>query len=674
MKQIPRKSVDLRFVSLLFVFIIGFGRATAQNAVAQADTLSIGTIQGPGDASPYRSDRVSFRGIVTGIQEDQNTRGAIYYTAFVQDLLGSEDGDPATSDGIAVFFGRNRPQMPVGAIVTISGEVTEFYGFTEIDDDDLRVTIERNDGVLPEAVIIDPPADLDEQHAYFEPLEGMRVRLDGPARVVGPTHEGCGFAVVAATDPPEPVMRRAIGDPTGRVIPVLYPTDVDCSDMVPLKTGDLIDELEGILIYNFDEFKILMESSRDLAVTESDFVPVVPMPELATLQLSTVTINTNDWFDSESLTGNPDEPVLPPEVLTVKETKLARALTELLHCPTLVAIQEVEHAALLDNLAAMMAPACGFTYTVSHAESADARGIDNGLLTDQRRVTVHSVAPQQVCSPVPTDHEDASIECDAGGYVLFDRPPLQVDMTIDGRHVVAFVNHFKSKREGEDVTALERLAQARFQNALVADWLAEEPDLPILVMGDLNDYELSAPLRTLTDPAPDGQLVNALAAIPDKERYSYVFGGVSGLLDQVLVSPPLATSIQATGILHINADYPSAWTEEINPESPPYRFSDHDIPWIIWRLVEPLEPTLTPPATATDAPAEPTAATDAPTPTIVPPAVAEVMTPLPVLTVPPPGPVSPMPTPAPQRPLWPWLLGAIVVAAIGAIVLLRHRS
>ncbi len=83
-----------------------------------------------------------------------------------------------------------------------------------------------------------------------------------------------------------------------------------------------------------------------------------------------MTINANDWFDTESLTGNEIEPVLSPEVLAAKETKLARAVTELLHCPTLVAIQEVENAALLENLAAMLEPACGFLYDRSATSRA----------------------------------------------------------------------------------------------------------------------------------------------------------------------------------------------------------------------------------------------------------------------------------------------------------------
>ncbi len=48
----------------------------------------IGEIQGDGEYSPYVNQIVEFRGLVTGIQADQNTAGTTYYTIFVQDLPG----------------------------------------------------------------------------------------------------------------------------------------------------------------------------------------------------------------------------------------------------------------------------------------------------------------------------------------------------------------------------------------------------------------------------------------------------------------------------------------------------------------------------------------------------------------------------------------------------------
>ena len=78
--------------------------------------------------------RVVFRGVVTTILADQNAAGTTYYTVFVQDAAGQEDGDSATSDGVALFSGRQRPRVRPGDQLRVSGRVTEFYGLTEIDD------------------------------------------------------------------------------------------------------------------------------------------------------------------------------------------------------------------------------------------------------------------------------------------------------------------------------------------------------------------------------------------------------------------------------------------------------------------------------------------------------------------------------------------------------------
>lgn len=104
--------------------------------------MLIGTIQGQTDVSAYTNQHVSFRAIVSGVLEDQNEQGLIYYSIFAQDLPGFDDNNPLTSDGIAIFTGRIKPEVIPGDVVTITGKVTEFFGLTEIDDDDLSITIE----------------------------------------------------------------------------------------------------------------------------------------------------------------------------------------------------------------------------------------------------------------------------------------------------------------------------------------------------------------------------------------------------------------------------------------------------------------------------------------------------------------------------------------------------
>ena len=67
--------------------------------------LPIGAVQGNGPISPFENEMVTIRGVVTGIYEDRNANGITFYTAFMQDEVGQEDGDSMTSDGIGFVFG-----------------------------------------------------------------------------------------------------------------------------------------------------------------------------------------------------------------------------------------------------------------------------------------------------------------------------------------------------------------------------------------------------------------------------------------------------------------------------------------------------------------------------------------------------------------------------------------
>ncbi len=574
------------------------------NAQAQPALLPIGAIQGMGDVSPYLNRFVNFRGVVVGRYEDVNTRGDVYYTLFVQDIPGAGDGDPATSDGIAVFLGRQpRPDISLGAVVTVGGKVTEFYGLTEIDDKGLVVTIEEPTGSLPPPVFIDPPADMVEMAAYFEALEGMRVAYEGGVLVAGPTHEGCGFAVIAeaAAAAELPAIRRADDDPVGRVVPVLYPGDLSCDDIPQVKTGDRITGLAGALTYNFDQFKIIFDAPAKLVV---ELVPSPSLPELPETgpeQIVVASINAENYFDTTRDTDEEGEPVLTDDELAARQAKLAHLIADALECPTLIGLQEVEHEALLRELSAALEAPCGFAYQISHLESPDARGIDNALLSDPRRVRVDAVSLRQVCSPVPTEIDDLSVVCAPGDEPLFGRPPLQIDALIDGTPFTLFVNHFKSKRGGEIETGLERIRQAVVLNGLAAELLAVDPAARIIALGDFNDTDRSPVLALLADSAQGGVFANALAFVPQAARYSYNFGGVSELIDEILVSPSLVGEVAWATVVHVNTDYPVGWRLDTSPERLPFRASDHDVPLVYlgqWPPTPVPEPTArTTPAT-----------------------------------------------------------------------------
>ena len=644
------------------LLLLGLGWLLA----AQAPALTIGAIQGDAAESPYLNRFVTFHGVVVGRYEDQNTRGDVYYTLFVQSLPGESDGDPATSDAVAVFLGRApRPDVALGDVVRVGGKVTEFYGLTEIDDRGLTLTVETG-GPLPAPVALDPPAGIAAAATYFEAQEGMRAAFPTEVVVAGPTHEGCGFAVVDEAAAAElPILRRADDDPTGRAVPVLYPSDLDCAAIPQLMTGDRLRGLAGALTYNFDQFKIVIDGVAGLEIDQPGPPATLPaLPELAATQISVATLNAEDTFDTSRDTAEDGEPVLTADELAARQAKFVDLIAQTLRCPTLLALQEVEHEALLLDLAAALAEPCGFTYTVSHRETPDARGIDNALLSDPRRVRIEDVALRQTCSPAPTAIADPSIACPAGQQPLFGRPPLQVEARLDSQPLILYVNHFKSKRDGEIDTDLERIQQAVYLNGLAAERLAADPRARLIALGDFNDTELSPALALLTDPAQGGRFVHALRAIPAGQRYSYNFGGVSELIDAILLSPALAEEMSGATIVHSNTDFPAGWRLDTSAERLGYRASDHDAAVVILGRA-PATPT--PPPTPT-APA-PTAT---PAATIVPATLAATAAPTSAPIATPATPVASTAPPAPGHGRA-WALGLAAVALVVAGGLLARR-
>jgi uncharacterized protein len=542
--------------------------------------VPIGSVQGRGDVAAAINQEVTVRGIVTGLLEDQNAQGVRFYTFFIQDVPGTEDGDPSTSDGLPVFHGSRQPPVVVGDIVWLTGRITEFYGLTEMDNNGLTIFLESSDNPLPQPVELDPPAENDAAAAYFEAYEGMRVSL-AQARVIGPTFSGCSFAVTPADSGQQRIVRQSLDSPVGQNINVLHTTDVDCSGFPALVVGDRVAGLVGPLTYHFDLFKIVLQDPQSLTITPrpDQYPPIAAAP--AAGQFSLASFNVDNYFDTVDDTGDAGEPKPTAAELAAKQAKLIAAIGTTLRCPTFVGLQEVENEALLINLAQGLATSCGFTYQVSHRESADPRGIDVALLTDPRRVMVSGVVLRQGCTRMDTDVFDPRINCPIGQRPLFSRPPLQVTATIDGRPLVLLVNHFKSKSGGEAETADRRLAQAQHVNGLVGEVLTAEPQAAVVVMGDFNDYEVSEPTMALTE---GGRLSSALTGVPLEERYSYIFSGASQLLDNIFVSPVFWGSVVVADILHINADYPYTYDGDTSPERLTYRISDHDIPYVIMVL------------------------------------------------------------------------------------------
>ncbi|MCP4418583.1 MAG: hypothetical protein GY805_18340, partial [Chloroflexi bacterium] len=150
---------------------------------------------------------------------------------------------------------------------------------------------------------------------------------------------------------------------------------------------------------------------------------------------------------------------------------------------------------------------------------------------------------------------------------------------------------------GEVATAARRLLQANYVAGLAAERLASDAEAAVIVLGDFNDYEQSPPLLAL---AENEYLQNVLLRLPDETRYSFVFAGVSQLIDAIFVTPSLQDSVAEVMILHVNADFPDVLGVDVSPDALPFKTTDHDLPLLVLQLdsLPTLQPSVTLAATA----------------------------------------------------------------------------
>jgi hypothetical protein len=78
----------------------------------------------------------------------------------------------------------------------------------------------------------------------------------------------------------------------------------------------------------------------------------------------------------------------------------------------------------------------------------------------------------------------------------------------------------------------------------------------VIVLGDLNDFQFSNPIKTLTGENGSGVILNALInTLPAAEQYTYVFDGNSQVLDHTLLSNNLFATPFLYDVVHVNSEY-----------------------------------------------------------------------------------------------------------------------
>ncbi|MHA1939904.1 MAG: endonuclease/exonuclease/phosphatase family protein, partial [Candidatus Thorarchaeota archaeon] len=528
---------------------------------------TIPEIQGDGWSNTV-SGYIDTWGVVTADYQDEVKRGF-----FVQDPVG--DGNPATSDGIFVYH--DSYDVEVGDYVKLQGKVSEYYGMTQMYKP--WITIEDTGYPLPEAVELNPPTDDYASDVYYESLEGMLVCVSEMRVIAGTDH----FNEIAGVVADSGIKRVFEDDPVGTG-EIIFADDSG-GLVINVRTGTLLKNLCGPLDYTYGEYKI--QPSADLPPeivpewwAESDCV----WPRGLRFGFTVATYNMYNLFDEFD---DPDKIDGPPsaEEVELQLTKHALTIKEILRMPDLIAVQEVENIEILERLTKTK-PIQG-KYGAVLIDGPYGRAVDVGLLYRKNRVTIVSAEARQTCTDLDDGYgpgTDPNFPCPEGYNPLYSRPPLVVHLKTHGkwyrgRHgggtdLWLIINHFKSKSTYAPTyadTEPRRIQQAEWVSSLVDEIQDNNCRAKVMVIGDLNSYENEAPITTLID----GGLTNLVFEVNKRSRYSYIYRGMSGVLDHILITPSLHRNFLFARFVHFNTDFPyPLWNGD---PTTGIRSTDHDV-------------------------------------------------------------------------------------------------
>ncbi|HEX2983799.1 MAG TPA: endonuclease/exonuclease/phosphatase family protein [Ignavibacteriales bacterium] len=232
--------------------------------------------------------------------------------------------------------------------------------------------------------------------------------------------------------------------------------------------------------------------------------------------------------DAEFLAGSPKN--WTDERVTKKLEKLSRVIIAMNDGkgPDVLAVQEVENYKILNRLVA------GYlknkNYKIIHTDSPDERGIDVALVYNADLFK-------------PISNKAIQIE-------LADRHPtrniLEASFKLGKKDTVIFyVNHWPSRRGGEETSEPDRKAAAKILRAAVD----KAPLKNIIILGDFNDEPLNNSISITLNAKPastDAKYVKAdslynLAYWFDVQNIgSYFYKGSYNMLDQIIISGRLA--------------------------------------------------------------------------------------------------------------------------------------
>ncbi|HQZ31877.1 MAG TPA: ExeM/NucH family extracellular endonuclease [Arenimonas sp.] len=555
---------------------------TAAPALANG-LQAIGQVQGSGARSPLEGEQVTVEGIV--VANFAKNLGGV----FIQSE--SEDGDPATAEGLFVLRSADaEPRLRAGDRVRLTGTVLEQgegdQTLTALDAASVEVT---GRGQARPRVLAQAPATA----AGWESLEGELLSITAPLTVTGndglarygelftsfggrlysPTEVAApGAGAQAVADENARLSLRLDDARSGQDPKNLWFLPGDWNDAAPLRTGSVVTGVQGVLDQRFGSLRLqLTEALGSIEQAPRPAAPTVPGDRRI------AGFNVLNLFNGDGQGGGfpTDRGAATPAEHARQVAKLVAAVQAL--DPDLAALMELENDGYgPDSSLAQFVDALN-----AAGPHADWRFVDSGEGPGSNAIRVGIIYRSRRFEAVG---KPASIA--EGPFERASRAPLaQAFRAGRGPVFVVVANHFKSKGgcdgatggdadsgDGQACFNATRVESARRLN----EWLATDPTGAspegALVIGDLNAHAQEDPLRLMYSRGWQDAFALAKAERP----YSFVWAGHSARLDHALLDAGLAGRLRGAAEWHANADESDRFDYRRDRDNDPWRASDHD--------------------------------------------------------------------------------------------------
>ena len=258
----------------------------------------------------------------------------------------------------------------------------------------------------------------------------------------------------------------------------------------------------------------------------------IPAPEKKKVSFDIMSYNVENLFDTIDDPNKADEDFTPSGKLQWNTVKYYEHLNHTVDAitnkgtnfPAVVGLIEVENGTVLKDLV-NTSYLKGRGYNYVWYEGPDERGIDVAMLYDMNRVSMVGSRPIPVVLESVSDPNTRDI--------------LKVSLEIGSEQFNLFVNHWPSRRGGQDESEMHRIKAASVLRKEVDQILSVNPMANVICMGDFNDFPSNKSVRDVLQAGVSNEhsvLFNMMSDFEALKKGTHFYKGEWSPLDQFMVS------------------------------------------------------------------------------------------------------------------------------------------